>query len=145
MGAGKVIGGLLALVGGVLILVACFGYYMYHITDGIDYQMIRWIIHLIAALLAVIGGVLAIASKGAGGVLVLIAGILAFLIPLFIDLIAEFPYTYWFSPYAGLANLVGWGSFLFTDIGLAIIYSFTFEGIIIFVGSILILSSRDRD
>jgi len=145
MGAGKVIGGLFALIGGALLAVAVFYFYFYHITDGIDFQMMRWIIHLVICLLAIVGGILAMAGKKAGGVLALIAGFMAFLMPLIVYIAFEFPVTYWFSPYAGLSNLVGWGSFTLTGVWPAVSWGITLEAVLIFFGAIIILSSRSDD
>jgi hypothetical protein len=142
MSAGKVFGGLLALIGGFLLLIGLI-YNFYQITSGIEMQIIRWIIALIACLLAIIGGVLAIASKGGGGGLVLIAGIITFIMPLIADLAGSMEMAYWFAGYSGLADLTGWGILLLTD-STTFFWYFSFEAFIIFLGAIIILNSRDN-
>ncbi|HUX98351.1 MAG TPA: hypothetical protein VMV49_02240 [Candidatus Deferrimicrobium sp.] len=78
MSAGRIFGGLFALFGGVFVMIAVF-LNTSEVTSGTDALVIRWIINLIICLFAIIGGILAIAAKGGGGALALIAGILAFL------------------------------------------------------------------
>ncbi|NVM31397.1 MAG: hypothetical protein HWN65_21340 [Candidatus Helarchaeota archaeon] len=143
MGAGRVIGGLFALIGGILILVAVIMY-----TDvfayGIERQIIRWIVNLIVVILAMVGGILAMASKGGGGALTLFAGIIAFIMPLILSLAgyASTDVGFWFYRLSGLEYITGWGTF--TLQGSGIIWHFAFEGFLIFLGSLLILNSRDE-
>ena len=145
MGAGKVIGGFFVLIGGVLIAVAAFAFYFYHITGGIEMQIIRWIVQLIICLLAIAGGILAMASKNGGSLLALIAGFMALFMPLIANIAFESPVTYWFGPYAGLYNLVGWGSFSVTGVWPAVNWTITLEAVLIFFGAIIIISSRSDD
>lgn len=140
MGVGRVIGGIFALIGGFFIALAVFYSYFYQISSGIDFQIVRWIIHLIICLLAIVGGVLALASKKGGGILTFIAGFLEFLMPLIVSLVATFPINYWFSPYPGLYELTGWGTF--SLVGQGFTWFFTFEGFLIFLGSLLIINSH---
>ncbi len=141
MSAGKVIGGLLALVGGVFILIGVV-LRAYEVTSGVEGQLIRWIINLVVCLFAIIGGLMAMASKGGAGGLVLIAGILAFLMPLIAVLIGSSDMSYWFYGYSGLDELTGWGRIAITD-GV-INWTFPFEAFLIFLGAIFILNSRDN-
>jgi hypothetical protein len=142
MSAGRVLGGLFALFGGVFVMIAVF-LRSYELTSGFQDQIIRWIINLIICLFAIIGGILAIARKGGAGALTLIAGILAFLMSLIANLVNSSDLAYWFSPYSGLKELTGWGIFLLTD-AVTLFWYFAFEGFLIFLGAILILNSRDR-
>ncbi len=77
MSAGRVIGGLIGLIGGMLILFMCilnlqtvFSPYF-----GGDY-IIAWLINLVIGLLGFIGGIKGLASKKGGG-LTMAAGLLA--------------------------------------------------------------------
>ncbi len=77
MKAGRVIGGLIGLIGGMLVLIMCilnlqivFSPYF-----GGDY-IIAWLINLGIGLLGLVGGIMGLASKKGGG-LTITAGILA--------------------------------------------------------------------
>lgn len=141
MSAGKVFGGLLALIGGVFVLIAVF-LNTSAFSSGNEDLVIRWIINLIVSLFAIIGGILAIASKSSGGALALIAGIMAFLMFLIAYLVNSADLLFWFYPYSGFFELTGWG--YFTLIGSGVVWVISFEGFLIFLGAIIILSSHDR-
>ena len=142
MSAGKVFGGLLALIGGVFIIIAVF-MLTSALSSGDNDQLIRWIIHLLISILAIIGGVLGIASKGGAGALTLIAGIMAFLMYLIGSLLTSPSLLIWFDPYSGLALLVD-GVTTFEIAGSGISWFFSLEGFLIFLGAIMILNSHDR-
>lgn len=149
MSAGKVIGGLLALIGGVFIIIAVFQTTAV-LSSGDNDLLIRWVVHLLTSIMAIIGGVLGIASKGGAGALTLIAGIMGFLMYLIAVLIIP-SITTWFSPtsgiplltYSGLANLID-GVTIFGIMGSGFNWFFTLEGLLIFLGAIIILNSHDR-
>jgi hypothetical protein len=145
MSAGKVFGGLLAVIGGILILIAVFIFRLYELTSGIEGQLIRWIINLIVCLFAIIGGILAMSSKGGSGALTLIAGIMAFLMPLVAYLTKSMDLTYWFSGYSGIYELSSGAYGTLQLIGSGLIWTFTIEALLIFLGAIIILSSRGKD
>ena len=144
MSAGKVFGGLLALVSGFFILLAVFLYRTSELTSGIEGQLIRWIINLVVCLLAIIGGVLAMASKGGGGGLTLIAGIMAFLMPLIANLVNSLDLQYYFIGYSGIYELTNYAYGGLQIIGSGILWSFKIEGFLIFLGAVIILNSPDR-
>ena len=143
MSAGKVIGGLFALIAGVFVLYAVF-MQINLLSSGIENNVINWVINLLVALLAIVGGILGIASKGGAGALTLIAGIMAFLMGLIANFIPTLPLSWWFDPYSGLALLTSsnFGQFIFGGSGIT--WFISFEGFLIFIGAIMILNSREE-
>jgi hypothetical protein len=140
MSAGRVFGGLFALFGGVFVMIAV-ALKVSDITSGT--ATIPWIINLIVCLFAIVGGILAIARKGGAGALTLIAGILAFLMGLIASLLNSSELISWFVPYSGLYELTKWWG-IFTLSGSGLLWTFAFEGFLIFLGAIMILNSHDR-
>lgn len=144
MGAGRVIGGLFAFFGGVLVLVAVF-MNIDIVTAGATDPLITWIVNLLVGILALIGGILGMASKGGGGALTLIAGVMALFLYLIGNLLSSPQLMLWFTPYSGLHTLFGWGRFVLYAWGSVIpLWHISFEGFLIFLGAILILNSREE-
>jgi hypothetical protein len=72
----QVLGGLLALIGGVMSLIA-YNTISWGLNDGIGTMTIY--LTLMAAVVAILGGILALVGKKIGGVLPLIVGIVGLL------------------------------------------------------------------
>jgi hypothetical protein len=128
MGALKIVGGILAVVGAGLIL---FLEILYLIDWGFSTDLVM---AMILPILALIGGILAIAGKRAGGILALIVGIIWLLMAILINidvlptlpdeiffLLVQYPM---FSVFAMYADFTIW-------------FYLTVEIILVFVGGIL--------
>ncbi|HUY00959.1 MAG TPA: hypothetical protein VMV49_15460 [Candidatus Deferrimicrobium sp.] len=135
MSALKAVGGILALAGGVLVVLLVLDmmiglgiftsmYMMTYAVLVMVYGELFIYINLVIAILAVVGGILALAGKKAGGALALIAGIV-WLIGGFANLAMIFPVS---AIYAWTGQLVIGGFLL------------SIEGILALVGGILALS-----
>ncbi len=144
MGGAAKAGGILALIGGALVLleailgmlgIPIFG----SIFEATQYGLLQasttyLIIALALGALALIGGILALAEKKAGGVIALIVAII-WIIPglllLFSPLILfQVPFLAFLQP----------PSFFFAMLGIGI-WIFTIEGILVLVGGILGLTA----
>ena len=127
MGALKIVGGILALAGaGLVLVVAVLNLIEVGFTTNILFLMIL-------PILALIGGILAIAGKRAGGILALIVGIIWLTIAILINVGVISPFEEWLqfviqSPFL---------SFFFLYLGVIVWGSLTVETILVFVGGIL--------
>ncbi|HUY00957.1 MAG TPA: hypothetical protein VMV49_15450 [Candidatus Deferrimicrobium sp.] len=73
----RVVGGILTILGGIFIVITCFFVLEAVLSSPQTELLVAWIINLIIALLAIIGGLLGVASKKFGGGFALTAGITA--------------------------------------------------------------------
>ncbi|MDD1777217.1 MAG: hypothetical protein LUQ65_03540, partial [Candidatus Helarchaeota archaeon] len=73
MGAAKIIGGILALAGGVFMLIMLFVYLNY-LTEGEPDYMSCWFLNAVIVCLDIIGGILVQVGKRAGGIIAIVAG-----------------------------------------------------------------------
>ncbi|TFG05210.1 MAG: hypothetical protein EU536_02565 [Promethearchaeota archaeon] len=122
MGALKVVGGILALAGGVLVFIA----WITLIGIGMDFLSLFSLVNLVAIILSIIGGILGIAGKRAGGGLALVGALIWILgiILIYID-----PMTFLFMlPMSWL------GGYIPVDIIIS------WESLIVLLGSIFILA-----
>jgi hypothetical protein len=139
LGAGRVVGGIIALIGGALILIHCIIATNLLTDFGTNYA-IAWIINLLVALLAIIGGILGLASKS-GGIPALIAGLIALLLPILAYVIGDLNIAQMFSQLSGIYYYTGF--FLFTlPSPMSMIVSI--ESLIILVGGIIMLASSSE-
>ena len=129
MGALKVVGGILALAGSGLMLALI-------IMSGLGggFGLSHFLV-MILPILALIGGILALAGKRAGGVLALIVGIIWVLFAVFANLgilVGDLPLEliYILLPQVGL-------SFFLVYVGFTIWGFLTVEVLLVFVGGIL--------
>ena len=124
MGALKIVGGILSLAGAALVL---FMWVIIVLNTGFDVSML---IYLILPVIALIGGILAIAGKRAGGVLALIVGAIWLVIALLINFGVFMPWMDYlillpeFSFFVMYLDFTIW-DFLFVEI------------VLVFVGGIL--------
>ncbi len=128
MGAGRVIGGLLALIGSALLVIP-----MFINIDVLAGSWVFWVL-LIIAILALVGAILAIANKR--GTLALIMGIILVVLCILPNIILT-PETFAFALII-IANS-GWEAWIGPAIGFsffATIYV-TFEAIMIFLGGLI--------
>jgi hypothetical protein len=129
MSAARVIGGLIALFGGFIVLLACLMTTDAFALGGI--YLTQWLINFLIAILGTIGGILGIANKGSGGALALIAGLFALICEI---LFYINPGTFMvFSQYMLLET---WLSFVIAYV--------TLEGIFMTLGGIIILAGSSK-
>jgi len=123
----RVIGGIIALVGGFLVVLACLLDTVAILIGG--NTLVAWIVNVIIGLWAVIGGILGIRKTRTGGGIALIAGLAALLCQALYYLNpSNAPYLYQYMP------LEMWLVFAIPYI--------TLEGIIMALGGIIILASK---
>jgi hypothetical protein len=124
---GRVIGGIIALFGGFMVVLAVLLNTAAIHTGG--HTLVAWIVNLIIGLWAIIGGILGIFKQGTGGLIALVAGLAASLCEILYYLNPlRAPYLYQYMP------LETWLVFVIPYI--------TLEGIIMAVGGIIILASK---
>ncbi|NVM31725.1 MAG: hypothetical protein HWN65_23000 [Candidatus Helarchaeota archaeon] len=144
MGAGKVVGGIIALIGGIFVLIPVFINIEAIFTAGSTEGYVMWIINLLVGLLATIGGILGLASKK-GGALALIAGLVALLLPITAFLIGDPAIAQMFSQLSGILGFTGLFIYLLVVVGPPTIFlAITIESIIILVGGVIMLASSSE-
>lgn len=127
MSAGRVIGGIIALIGGMFVLIMCFINMQIAFSFGSDY-IVAWVINLLIGLLAFIGGIMGLASKKGGGVaiaaglLVLFLGILSFTV------LSLYILFYQYSLFSVYMSIGKW-------------YGISLESIFMILGGIIMLAS----
>ena len=123
----RLIGGIVALFGGFMVVLACLLATLAIFPSGTS--LVSWIVNLIIGLWAIAGGILAIFNQRTGGGLALIAGLAASLCQILYYINpARAPYLYQYVP-------------LETWLGFVIPYV-TLEGIIMVLGGIIIFASK---
>ncbi|MHA1650996.1 MAG: hypothetical protein ACTSYB_12445 [Candidatus Helarchaeota archaeon] len=140
MSANKVIGGLLALIGGFMVLLPLLIHPIVGIQTAISLLSVSfqyflpWLVIFLISVLALVGGILAMAGKKAGGILALIMGLII-IIFLILPYIIPDLYLITFMAYAsGTWELYVAGSIGFSFV--ATIYV-SLESILILVGGII--------
>jgi len=124
METGRIIGGIIALLAGVLIFIMALQF-----TLVLGSQPVMWIINLSVAILAIIGGILGIMTNKLGGKIALIAGLLA--------IICEVIATTDPSNLAAYFNQLSFiGDYIF-------IPWITVEGVLMAIGGIIIFTSTE--
>jgi hypothetical protein len=124
MSTGRIIGGILALIAGVMLLIGTFYQNSYF---GMDFDNLV-LVNLAMAALMLVGGILGLVKlKKVGGILALVGGVLLMLGGLLA----------WFTPFYYLWPL----SFFFFLTHSEFTYTFALESIIAIVGSIILLVS----
>jgi hypothetical protein len=129
MSAARVIGGLIALFGGFIVLLACLMTTGAFALGGIF--LTQWLINFLIAILGTIGGILGIANKGSGGGLALIAGLFA--------IICEV--LFWINP----ATFTVFSQYMLLETWLSFVIPYvTLEGIFMTLGGIIILAGSSK-
>ena len=137
MGAEKIFGGLLALIGGIfilipiLIIIPIFMSWLGAGPAAMD-LVINWILLLIFAILAVVAGIMGLASKG-GGALALVIGLIAIVVGLLWSF-GILPIGY--EPASGF-DLWILGSIVSKEM----LFGITIEAILITFGGVIMLAS----
>jgi len=132
MSAGRVFGGIIALIAGIFILTYNFAFVDLGVLNlGGDFAF-AWFINLIVAAFALIGGILGLASKNGGGV-ALLAGILALVLGIIGSLVV--PLSVMFFQYSLFSNLTHVGPW----------YGITLEEILMLLGGIIMLASSSKE
>ncbi|MDD1777923.1 MAG: hypothetical protein LUQ65_07110 [Candidatus Helarchaeota archaeon] len=128
MSAGRVIGGLIALIGGMFVLIMCIINMEAVFLMGGD-ALVAWLINLLLGLLALIGGIMGLASKKGGGLavaaglLVLFLGILSFAV------LSLWTLFYQYSLFDTYMDIGKWAGI-------------TLESILMILGGIIMLASH---
>jgi hypothetical protein len=127
MGALKIVGGILAVAGAGLILVL-------QIMELIGYGFTLALFYtMILPIVALVGGILALAGKRAGGIIALVVGIIWVTVAILINLdIVTFPLDLYY-----LLAPIPVFSFFLIYLGFTIWGLLTVETILVFVGGIL--------
>ena len=139
MSGNRVVGGILALVGGLLILLPL----LIHPMVGIQAAMAvlqsggfiafsPWLIMLIVEILALVGGIMALAGKKAGAIIALIMGIVIIMVQILAPIILD-------SYMLNMWLMTGGTSEYYLNLGLMSIIYVNLEAILILVGSIVAL------
>jgi len=127
MSAGRVLGGIIALFGGLFVLLICFIRIQLFLAMG-DVALIDWVINLLIGFLALIGGILGLASKSGGGVAI-VAGlaslILGILSATVLDFSTIFSQQSFFNFYWNIGPWIG----------------ITLEAILMIIGAVIMLAS----
>ncbi len=141
MGAGKVVGGIFSLIGGTFVLIPVLMNINSLISPGNTEELVLMIINLLVALLALIGGIMGLASKK-GGALALIAGLMALLLPVIAWLIADPSIAQMFSQLSGFVGFFGLYIYILPVMGPPVVFlTITIESVLILVGGISMLAS----
>ena len=135
MSAGRVVGGIIALVAGIFVLIPAILLYTGGQIDSyiaMEYWdfVINWILYLVVAVIAIIGGILGLASKG-GGAPALIAGLIALIMGL-LWILNVLPL---YVPISLFQSIIIPG-IIFTLFGISI------EAIMMILGGVIMLASR---
>jgi hypothetical protein len=138
MSKANIIGGLLAIIGGLMILISTF----ISFNPFWNLSNVTWVINLIIGLCAVIGGIFGIKGhRGAGG-LVLTMGLLSIFLGIIFAYLS-YPYGYNYIQFSLFTQILHQFSFnhsyylnLFSGISL--------EAIIVTIGGIFVLASRSE-
>ncbi|MFX1294437.1 MAG: hypothetical protein ACFFD2_06230 [Promethearchaeota archaeon] len=131
MSAGKITGGIIALIGGAFVAIACLIVIESVFESGSIIFIINWLINILVAVLAIVGGALGIASKGGAGGLALAAGIIAIICPIIGWVSENLVVMFILSQYSLINYLTGYG----------FIWILSIESFIMLVGGIVILAS----
>ena len=125
MSAGKIIGGILALVGGMLVLITAF-IYIDHFQGGLGYT---WVMNLLFAGCAIIAGVFGSKGQRNPGFLALIVGVLSIILGLV---------------GAVLLDIRLWQYSFFGYLGLSLGIGITIEAILMTVGGLVIVITGEE-
>ena len=149
MGAAKAIGGLLALVGGILALLVpldwLLGLNIFNylsaggIATGVIWALagdIYWYIGLILAVIVVLGALIGMAGKKIGGALTLLVGLLWLLGGIIWTSVPQI---------APVSGLLFWTDQIIIQAGLFDVYIISFEAILALFGGLLILVSSSEN
>jgi len=127
MSAGRVIGGLIALIGGMFVLIMCIINMQIAFSLGSDY-IVAWLINLLMGLLALIGGIMGLASKKGGGIAVA-AGLLVFFLGILsFTTLSLYILFYQYSLFQTYMAIGKW-------------YGISLESILMILGGIIMLAS----
>jgi hypothetical protein len=117
----KIAGGILSLAGGALVLLMQI---LWMMDWGFTLDLLLW---MIMPILAVLGGILLLAGKRAGGIIALIVGAIwttmAILINILLGPLAWMDYLYVFPMFSFFAEFVGftiWG-YIFVEVVLVLV------------------------
>jgi hypothetical protein len=131
MSAGKITGGILALVGGAFILFQAL-LFIDNIA-GFPDEVIGWFVNIAICSLAIVGGILGLTGKRAGGMLALIGGAFAIICGL-ITVYITWNMTLWpYSFFTSTLNLFDEPYHLFAGISI--------EALLTLAGGIVIIAS----
>ena len=128
MSAGRVIGGVIALIAGIFVLIACFMVMGLVFALGTGEIFIQWILNLVIGILALVGGIMGLASKSGGGA-AMVAGILSLVLGILSVTVVAFIFIgIQYSLFELLMTLGPW-------------FGITLEAILMMLGAIIMLAS----
>ncbi len=135
MGANRVVGGILALAGAALMLIPILpDISLYFALFSVDVMSgLLFLISFILIILALVGGIVALAGKKAGGILALIAGLVFVILGI---LVAVSPMLL-LGP-VGLMWIFSWGTTtIYLGLPLVLYIYMSLETILVLVGGII--------
>ncbi|NVM30052.1 MAG: hypothetical protein HWN65_14510 [Candidatus Helarchaeota archaeon] len=129
----RVVGGVLALIGGLLVLITCL------LSIGVlglgEPYSTAWIINLVVAAIALLGGILGLAKLRAGGFLLLLIGMVSIVCATIAGTAPYMSYNWWaFEQYSLMAWLAG-GHVKYISL----------EAALMVVGGIIIVASKAEE
>jgi len=127
MSAGRVLGGILAFIAGIFVLIMCFLFMEAYFGLGGNYA-IAWVINLLIGLMALVGGIIGLASKSGGGA-AMVAGLLSFILGILSSVVVEFIVLFnQFSLFEVYTSIGPW-------------LGITLECILMIIGAVIMLAS----
>ena len=130
MNVGRLIGGFIALASGLLVLIQSMLFFGF--VGGVLAFTIAWVINLALGFLLIIGGVLGIAGKGGGG-LILAVGIISIVMAIVSTMSIDLMFM--LMQFTLLGSALGMGPF----------GAVTLEAILMVIAGIIILVSPTKD
>ncbi len=148
----KIIGGIVAFTGALLFYMACtFEAYQVDISQVASNAntAVQWVINMYLMVIAMTGAVLTLLRKRLGGILLILAGLSAILIPLFAIIINDSTVALMFTQYSMLwgysAGISGFNLVIYeTLIGSQAIY-ITIESLLFLAGGIIFVIADAKD
>ncbi len=147
----EVIGGVLVFIGAYLMVQVClFGMYLLDLAwFGTPYTAISWILNAFIAVLAFVGAILGILSRRTGGILAVLAGLTAIVLPLLAILLnnpdVATALTQFSSLWGYSSGISGFNLVVFeTTVGSTAIY-ITIESVLILAGGTLFLIGEAKE
>jgi len=128
MSAGRVVGGIIALIAGIFVLIACFMMWDDVFAIGPGEYLIQWILNIVIGIIAMVGGIRGLASKR-GGIDAIIAGTLSLVLGILSVTVLAFTIIgIQYSLFEVLMTIGPW-------------FGITLETILLIVGAIIMLAS----
>ncbi|HUY00998.1 MAG TPA: hypothetical protein VMV49_15655 [Candidatus Deferrimicrobium sp.] len=128
MSSGRVVGGIIALIAGIFVIIECLVMRYVLIVYDPGEHLIQWILNLVVGFVAVVGGIRGLALKR-GGIDAIVAGTLSLVLGILSVTVLSFTIIgIQYSLFEALLTIGPW-------------FGITLETILIIVGAIIMLAS----